>query len=273
MKISYIIAALVCALTTPAFAKVTIFNFSGVIEFEDFNGDDTPGLGLAPIQTGDVVRGFFDFDDSVVGQIVPGTSTRPSIAFFLNPTRRSQIQIIRNGVLIFDIKLRPIIFGNGNPSDLSQINVSDRDPFLRRDILDLRLEGGDPASGTALGFTPQIPGLEGAAFNLTFREQCATGSVEAGNCVSNNPDFDFFNGSNPRVDFLRAFNDGGVRELSFFFSYRNGDTAGAFGTFNSFAAIPEPESWAMMITGFALVGFASRRRWSRSVIKHEKHQA
>lgn len=273
MKISYIIAAFVCALTTPAFAKVTIFNFSGVIEFEDFNGDDTPGLGLAPIQTGDVVKGFFDFDDSVVGQIIPSTSTRPSIAFFLNPTRRSQIQIFRSGVLIFDIRLRPIIFGNGNPSDLSQINISDRDPFSRRDLLSLRLEGGDAASGTALEFTPEIPGLEGVAFDLSFREQCATGSVEAGNCVSNNPDFDFFNGSNPRVDFLRAFNDGGVRELSFLFNYRNGDTAGAFGRFDSFSAIPEPDSWAMMIVGFGYVGFASRKRRNRSVIKQVKQLA
>lgn len=32
------------------------------------------------------------------------------------------------------------------------------------------------------------------------------------------------------------------------------------------AAVPEPASWAMMLAGFGLVGFASRRRSSRAVV-------
>lgn len=259
MKFPLTIIALLCLLPSTAFAKITIFNFSGVIQFQDFNGDETPGLSLAPIQTGDIVRGNFAFDDSVVGQVIPPSGSRQGVAFFLNPVRQSQIQIFRNDALIYNIRLRPIIFANGNPSDLSQIVLLDGDTLRRRDTLSLSIEGGDPQTGPALDPAPAIPGLESLAFNLSFREQCATGSVELGTCISNSPDLDFFDGSNPRINFLKAFNDGGFRDLAFGLNFRNGDFSSAFGTFDSFSAIPEPQTWTSLIIGFGFIGFAGRR--------------
>ena len=41
----------------------------------------------------------------------------------------------------------------------------------------------------------------------------------------------------------------------------------------SIAAVPEPSTWAMMILGFAGVGFISYRRKSRRALKHVLAQA
>lgn len=263
MKLFAFMPLLVAALAAPADARITIFNFSGVVQGEDLNGDDVTGLGLLPVRQGDVIRGFFDFDDSIVGQVSSG---RDVVAFFNNPTRQSEFQFFRDGTLALTVKLRPIIFGNGNPSDQSQINLIDGDPRSRRDSLSLSLQGGDPASGSVLELTPDFPEIEFAALDLSFREQCATGSLDSGNCVSNSPTLDFFNGSDPRVDFLRAFNDGGRRDILFTFVYRNGDFGSIYASFDSLSAIPEPQNWAMMIVGFASVGFVSRRRKHKGAV-------
>jgi hypothetical protein len=44
----------------------------------------------------------------------------------------------------------------------------------------------------------------------------------------------------------------------------NGGDAGHFTL--SYAAIPEPATWGMMLLGFGAIGFASRRRQMRTVL-------
>ena len=52
----------------------------------------------------------------------------------------------------------------------------------------------------------------------------------------------------------------------YYWDSNNGDNSGSIAFNVSTGAIPEPASWAMMIAGFGMVGFAMRRRRMASVL-------
>jgi hypothetical protein len=257
MKFSIYTLLLIASIFSPAEARITVFNFSGVVQSESFNGDDATGLNLLPVRTGDLIRGSFDFDDSIVPLV---SFFRDPIASYNNPTRKAEINFFRNDRLALTVTLIPVTFRNGNPADQSNVALIDRDGRSRRDSLSLSLQGGDFDSGSVLSFNPNFPNIVYSAFDIDIREQCASGSVELGNCVSNSPELDLFNGANPQVDFLRAFNNGGSRFISFGFNFADGSFGDIGATLDSLSAVPEAETWAMMIIGLGCVGSMSRKR-------------
>ncbi|MBC7522579.1 MAG: PEP-CTERM sorting domain-containing protein [Sandarakinorhabdus sp.] len=59
------------------------------------------------------------------------------------------------------------------------------------------------------------------------------------------------------IPYLNKKGEGNPHDLSHLAFFGKADDGGGDGTGNT---VPEPASWAMLITGFSLVGFAARRR-------------
>jgi hypothetical protein len=129
MKFSIYTLLLIASIFSPAEARITVFNFSGVVQSESFNGDDATGLNLLPVRTGDLIRGSFDFDDSIVPLV---SFFRDPIASYNNPTRKAEINFFRNDRLALTVTLIPVTFRNGNPADQSNVALIDRDGRSRR---------------------------------------------------------------------------------------------------------------------------------------------
>jgi hypothetical protein len=69
--------------------------------------------------------------------------------------------------------------------------------------------------------------------------------------------------ANPRLTF---FNTGGVETYCFGNGNCNGNDVTSTGTV-TISAVPEPATWAMMILGFAGIGFLAYRRKTRSTFR------
>lgn len=259
----------VTLLASSADAAVT-YGFSGTVTAETWNLQDTTGQSLGLVRAGDTVVGRFDFG--------PGAtrSPLPNGLIVADPVTRSTLSIFRDGDLVATLTQRPAFLPTGNRVRESYLAVSNGDPRNQRDTLALTVGGvaGVDSSNpglivTAIALTPANPAIVVPSWSINFREQCASGSVTAGTCVSDDPSLDFYSGTETSFDLVKAFRNNSFADLGVNFLYRGpgdpldgGDFESAVVRLDHFALVPEPASWATMLCGFVLLGSAVRRRRS-----------
>jgi PEP-CTERM motif len=256
MKIATILCSLLMISSVPASSAVTMFKFSGSVTLEFENNIDTTGQGLGPVRVGDQIRGQFKYDDSVEKRIPP---SRPDIALFSSAISESRLDIYRSNQLILTMQQRPIFDNLGNLYRTGNMTVENRDPRGLRDLVYITADRLS-LDGPVISSTPRFQNIEYSQWSSLFREGCATGSITTGNCVSNSPDLDLYDGSQSSADLAKAFNTGSEKTVDLFFQYDFSNFSAARAEITSFAAVPEPAVWTFMVFGFGMVGAMTRRQ-------------
>jgi PEP-CTERM motif len=250
--VAFLLAAAGLALPSSSLATTLLFDTTLTV---DYSGVPQGNVEM-PFQLGDKVSARITYDPSVMGRDTSSPSSS-RFTFDNKPVTHFDIKVTRSNSTILDAS-----FDQSNQAlSGSAITVENRTSMAMRDrvlIVPFYLANSPLSDGWTFDRAPSdVPEM---SFYLSFYETCASGSFATGDCIANNPNFDFFeSGETPDLSSLFGKSSEFEFVIDYYYNSRYFDLYGDVVNIVEVGSVPEPSSWAMMLSGFGVIGGMIRR--------------